>query len=77
MGTLNGQVSNTFTLLRYVADIACTLHTFCVLCHTISLVYKDLHCFCLLEWVTVAAGSVEVQARSQLRLCPHLRDIVD
>ena len=32
MDTLNGQVSNTFTLLWYVADIACTLHTFCVLC---------------------------------------------
>ena len=39
-------------------------------------VYKDLYYFCLLEWVTVAAGSVEVQAISQLRLCPHLHDIV-
>ena len=84
MDTLNGQVSNTFTLLWYVADIACTLHTatYCVYCictlsHNQPTSTRTCTAFVSLESETVAAGSVEVQARSQLRLCPHLHDIVD
>ena len=40
MDTLNGQVSDTFTLLWYVADsmyVTHSVYTVYVLCHTISL----------------------------------------
>ena len=59
----------------YVTHILCMLYVYSVT--QSAYLYKDLHFFCLLYWVTEADGSVEVQARSQLRLCPHLHDIVD